>query len=164
MRKKIVATMMVMLMSATVLACIPSVCSKENPLLAEQRNHVTPEQWIEIEMLLDSTQGSKAKPDLEIIDFKLASSTTMKAKVWNSGGAYCPAFSTIFEIFKDSDWRSVGIDYVWLGLMSGYTVWTYSNTVPFTGYFQTRVWADYLDIWDEESETNNVEWGEFTFG
>ena len=49
MNKKIVAILMVTMMSATMFAGIATVSAEDDDFMNEVKEHVTPEQWVEIE-------------------------------------------------------------------------------------------------------------------
>ena len=162
MKKKILAILLATLMTATMFACIPSVSSEEESLLAEQKNHVTPEQWADIEELLAQNKGSRSLPDLEIIEFDMKDDV-LWADIYNSGNAYAHAFDVRFHVYYDSEWKACGRDIVWLGLMIGNTVWTNSQEVVYSGYLNSRAWADMYNDLAESDDTNNAETAYFTF-
>jgi hypothetical protein len=117
---------------------------------------------VEIEVLINNNEQSRSLPDLDIIDFDQGQDEILWAEVWNKGDGYCPAFDVYFHVYNGG-WQSIGRDIVWLGLASGWTVWTNSNSCPLSGTYNCRSWADYNDNINEDSETNNWETSNFSF-
>lgn len=156
MNKKFLAILMATLMTATILAGIATVTAEENPMLEEQKEHVTPEQWAEIEELLAENQEKGFLPDLEIIDSTFQSyegvmGWKLKAKTWNRGFAYAHIFATTFIVDGDS----VGNYIYWLGLRSGQSKWGYSYAFSASGEKWCTVWADMENHLIEIYDGNN---------
>lgn len=162
MKRKILAVFMAMLMSATVLASFSTVTADDEDWMKEIQDHVTPEQWIEIQKLLKKNEETKSLPDLDIIDFDQGQDEILWAEVWNKGDGYASAFDVYFHVY-DSGWQSIGRDIVWLGLASGWTVWTNSQSCPLSGTFNCRAWADMEGDLEETNDDNNQAYGTFSF-
>ena len=157
MKKTVV--LFVMLLIGTALA---GITVSADDILEEQKKHVTPEQWVEIEKLLDENQKTGALPDLEITAF-WKSGNRLYATVHNRGDGYAHAFSVDFHVWKDGKWNNVGRDWVWLGLRAGYSTQVHSSTVPYHGRYYCRVYADYIEKLPESNEYNNDDYAWFTF-
>lgn len=153
---------MATLMSATMFAGMATVSAEEDEYLKEIKDHVTPEEWVEIEELINKNEKSRSLPDLEIIEFDMKDDV-LWADIYNSGNAYAHAFDVRFHVYYDSEWKACGRDIVWLGLMIGNTVWTNSQEVVYSGYLNSRAWADMYNNLAESDDTNNAETAYFTF-
>jgi len=162
MNKKIVAILMVTMMSATMFAGIATVSAEDDDFMNEVKEHVTPEQWAEIEDLINKNEQSRSLPDLNITDFDQAQDEKLWAEVWNKGDGWCKPFDVYFHI-DNSGWQSIGRDIVWLGLSSGSTVWTNSNSCPLSGTFDCRAWADKDGKVSETDDGNNKAFDTFSF-
>jgi hypothetical protein len=162
MKKKVLAVLLATLMSATMFAGMATVTAEEDEYLKEVKDHVTPEQWVEIEKLIKESEGSKSLPDLEITSFE-ENADVLWAYVYNSGNKYASAFDVRFHVYYGSEWQAVGRDIVWLGLTIGSYVWTNSNTVQQSGSLYSRAWVDMFEKVPEEDDDNNEAYDTFTF-
>lgn len=163
MNKKIVAILMVTLMSATMFAGMATVTAEEDEYLKEVKDHVTPEQWVEIEDLINNNEKSLLKADLTIKSFTKTGDDKLEATVKNIGDAWALPFSTLFKIYVDGTWESVGRDWVLSGLRVGYSVDTYSNVITDTGEIDCWAKVNPTENVPEITTKNNVATGTFTF-
>lgn len=160
MNRKILAVCLATLMSATMFAGMST--AEEDEYINEIKDHVTPEQWVEIQKLIKESEGSKSLPDLEIASFE-EEDDVLWAWIYNSGNAYSPAFDVRFHVYYGGGWQAVGRDIVWLGLTIGSYVWTKSNTVQQSGSLYSRAWVDMYDNIYEEDDNNNEAYDTFSF-
>jgi len=167
MNKKIVAIMLATLMSATMFAGMATVTAEEDEYLKEVKDHVTPEQWVEIEELLNKEPESRAKADLIPKDFCQGSDEKLYAKARNIGDAWARPFVTSFRIYPDGlseSYENVGNDWVYLGLAAGTTSrWLSSNSVSYSGEYWCEVEVNSNEAVDESNHNNNIDRDEITF-
>ncbi|MCD6410992.1 MAG: hypothetical protein J7L20_00990 [Thermoplasmata archaeon] len=136
----------------------------EKSILEEQKKHVTPEEWAEIEELLAENEKYGRSPDLEITVFKKTTFNRVRALVHNAGDGYAHVFYTAFHVQIDNEWKCFGKDYFWLGLRAGRSKWAYSEPFPYeAGTYYCRAWADAGNWVQESNEDNNQAFGWFTF-
>jgi hypothetical protein len=167
MKKKVLAIMLATLMSATMFAGMATVTAEEDEYLKEVKEHVTPEQWVEIEELIGKYEKSRSLPDLTFEDntFQKTGDDTLKAQAYNEGPIASLPCSVLFETDEDEDddWESVGRYWIWLGLRSGQKKWTESNEITDTGQIKCRATINPSGNVPESDYDNNQVEDTFTF-
>ena len=169
MKKKVLAIMLATLMSATMFAGMATVTAEEDEYLKEVKDHVTPEQWVEIEELLNKESKSRSYADLIPLpgSFDQGEDERLYVKVHNDGDAWARPFVTSFRIYPDGlseSYENVGNDWVYLGLAAGTTSrWLSSNSVSYSGEYWCEVEVNSNEAVDESNHNNNIDRDEITF-
>ena len=166
MNKKIVAILMVTLMSATMFAGMATVTAEEDEYLKEVKEHVTPEQWVEIEELLNKETESRALADLipKPGSFDQGDDERLWVQAHNDGDAWARPFATNFYLDPYGSNHGIGRDWVYLGLSAGATSrWLSSNDVIYSGTYLCRVWVNSNWGARESNYDNNDAFDTFTF-
>lgn len=167
MNKKLVAICLATLMSATVFAGLATVSAEEDEYLNEIKANVTPEQWVEIEELLNKEPESWAMADLIPVDFGQGSDERLYAKARNIGDAWARPFVNSFRIYPEGmpgPKENIGNDWVYLGLPAGTTSrWLSSNNVPYSGTYWCEFEVNSHRHVQESNYDNNFDWDVFTF-
>jgi len=166
MKKKVLAIMLATLMSATMFAGMATVTAEEDEYLKEVKDHVTPEQWVEIEELLNKESKSRSYADLIPLpgSFDQGEDERLYVKVHNDGDAWARPFATNFYLDPNGGDHGIGRDWVYLGLSAGATSrWLSSKDVIYSGTYLCKVLVNSNEAVSESNYDNNDAYDTFTF-
>ena len=156
--------MMATLMTAIMFAGMATVSAEEDEYLKEIKDHVTPEQWVEIEELLNKESESKSLADLIPINFEQGEDERLWVQAHNDGHAWARPFSVNFILDPSGGSHGIGRDWVYLGLSAGCTSrWLSSQDVIYTGTYLCRAHVNMDRKCPESNHFNNWVDDYFTF-